>query len=653
MKACMIVSFAILVCASTASADWRWFGPPAGSIEELAPDRSNPSLWFAVNNGSLYRSTDSARTWTTTRLRDVGYQGLGDGGYLKGSSVTVTAGRVIVLKKSAHESATEVWISRDRGRSFQRVADAPFLITKVIGDPADPDTLYAAADSSRGILVSRNEGKTWSEFSNLPLPQSNHGSCREEGVEEADVALSPFDSSQIFVTGLLNFRCGPESDYEEFFFKSIDAGKSWKPELKDAIVQFKVDRAYPERLLAIHGANLIVLTLQGWQTLSSDLQLQDVISVPRHPQELLAQSWDLTRRQIRSTDFGHTWHNLNLDLKGRIEILASLDDSFRGLLAGTDGGGLYVRNEKHPWIGASAGFRESRIADVQGKSSLLYGLEKGNFLFRNTGSGWTNLTPGIPGGSPFGIGVDTRDPKHIVALSTGIAASNDGGTRWTQSILNGGFKLLGPVVTIDPTNSQIVYASKLNSFGLFKSVDGGKTFQTLTPKFTSTGFRDMVKILVDSNDHRIVYFVIPYYGFFKSVNGGASVTKVNKGISPPCPECQSSPGIDLLPLAPVDSYLAITTQGKLYRTSNGAQQWELIGQGPAHESVSHLYSADGMGRHLYCIAGLNPKLFESNDSGKTWIRINEFPPDTQVYSLSDPKAVPLFAATNHGIFVRE
>ena len=653
MKTWMIVLLTAVISPAV-FADWRWIGPPAGSIEELRPDRSDPALWFAVNNGSLYRSTDGARTWKSAGLRNVGYQGLGEGEYLKGSSVTVTMGRVLVLRRSSRETFTEILMSRDHGKTFFRVADAPFVISKIIGHPSDPKILYSAADSARGILVSKNEGKTWTEFSNLPLPQSNHGSCAEEGVEDADVALSPFNPDQVFVSGVLDFRCGPESDEEKFFFKSNDGGKSWKVVVKESDARFEMDPAYPQRLFAIRDSqSLMILTPQGWQTASDGTSLQHVISVPRHAQELLALTVDFPVLPMRSTDSGHTWRKLNLDLQGQVATLAALDDSSRGVLGGTEGAGLYLRDEKQPWHPVNLGFRESMIEDVQGAGNFLYGLELKNFLFRNTGSGWTNLTFGMPGAGPFAISVDPRNSKHVVVLSKGIVVSNDGGNHWSKATLDSGAQLLGTEVAVDPTDSKIVYASKAGGRGLFKSTDGGNTFRTLPANFGSNGAQRMVKILVDPNDHRIIYFVIPFFGFFKSENGGASVTKVNDGISPPCAQCQSSTGIDLVPLAPADSYLAITMEGKIYRTNNGAKKWDVIGQGPAKKNVSRLFSADGMGQHLYSIAGVHPELFESVDGGRKWTRIADFPPDTEVYSLSNPKTVPLYAATNHGIFIRE
>lgn len=655
MRVLLLAIVVVLGCFSIAQADWRWTGPAAGTIEELRPDRSNPNLWFAVNNGSLYRSTDGGQSWNTMTLRDVGHQGPAPGS-AKGSSITVaTSGARVIVLKRGNEISTEIWSSQDHGKTFQPVSSVPFTLTKVIAHPTDPRILYGAALIEFGIVASQDGGKHWSKFNNLPLPHDPHPGCQGPSLDESDVALSPFHPDTVFVSGTLGFRCGPESDEENFFLQSRDAGKTWQT-LGTNGVRFHMDPAYPQRLYALDFVrDLKLLTRSGWTDISTQENLEEIISIPRHANELLALTFGPGLRSLRSTDSGRTWHALNLDLKGRVNILAARDDAFRGILGGTAGGGLYFRDERQNWTSANIGFRESVISDVQGSNGLLYGLEANNFLFSMPpNEGWRNLTFGIPGGAPFAMAVDPRDAAHVVILSKGVQVSKDGGSHWAQAKLDAGFLVVGQSAAIDPTNSKIVYVAKGNSFGLFKSLDGGNSFKTLSPRFSSRGFADISRIVVDPNDNRVVYFVVPFFGIYKSTNGGASVNLAVTGISPPCPQCESNPAIDLVPLAAKDTYLAVTMQGKIYRTTNATQQWDLIGQGPLKTSVTRLYAADGMGQHLYCLAGRHPKLFESLNGGSSWSNLTgQFVAGTEVFSLTDPRQVPLYAGTNHGVFVRQ
>src|SRR5262245_61568828 len=69
------VAFFLSICLQGHSSQrvrqWKWIGPAAGAIRQIVPDRSEPNLWYAVNNGFLYRSTNGAETWKELRLRSV------------------------------------------------------------------------------------------------------------------------------------------------------------------------------------------------------------------------------------------------------------------------------------------------------------------------------------------------------------------------------------------------------------------------------------------------------------------------------------------------------------------------------------------------------------------------------------------------------
>src|SRR5215813_10800424 len=57
--------------AIAADHQWQWIGPPAGTIQQIVPDRKNPNVWYTVNNGVLYRSTDGAKTWHVTPMNNL------------------------------------------------------------------------------------------------------------------------------------------------------------------------------------------------------------------------------------------------------------------------------------------------------------------------------------------------------------------------------------------------------------------------------------------------------------------------------------------------------------------------------------------------------------------------------------------------------
>jgi photosystem II stability/assembly factor-like uncharacterized protein len=132
-------------------------------------------------------------------------------------------------------------------------------------------------------------------------------------------------------------------------------------------------------------------------------------------------------------------------------------------------------------------------------------LAVGNGIYKSTDAGktWTHL--GLRNGQGIpALAVDPRDPNRVFAAvlghpyganeERGIFLSVDGGQNW-QKILYKNDSIGGSDVEIDPSNPDIVYGSMWelrlgpwedgNEYqgaggGLFKSVDGGKTWLPLT-----------------------------------------------------------------------------------------------------------------------------------------------------------------------------
>lgn len=97
------------------------------------------------------------------------------------------------------------------------------------------------------------------------------------------------------------------------------------------------------------------------------------------------------------------------------------------------------------------------------------------------------------GGPPGGIGYDVRmrmdEPSRMYATDafTGVNISDDNGLTWYTS--NSGITARAGVsgdaipiftLTVDPHNPDVIWVGTRNALGLYKSVDGGKTFSVKT-----------------------------------------------------------------------------------------------------------------------------------------------------------------------------
>ena len=212
---------------------------------------------------------------------------------------------------------------------------------------------------------------------------------------------------------------------------------------------------------------------------------------------------------------------------------------------------------------ASMGGRIDDIAVYEKDPRIIYvGYAMGG-VFKSTNAG-TTFTPIFEhyGSASIGdIAVDQRDPnivwvgtgepnnRQTSSFGDGIYKSTDGGATFT----NVGLKETQSIarIVIDPRNSNVVYvASPGHLFGpntergLFKTTDGGKTWNKIKYIDDNTGFTD---VAIDPSNPNTLYAASfqrrrsgccyngggPGSALWKSDNAGASWTKLTSGGLPP------------------------------------------------------------------------------------------------------------------------
>jgi photosystem II stability/assembly factor-like uncharacterized protein len=186
-----------------------------------------------------------------------------------------------------------------------------------------------------------------------------------------------------------------------------------------------------------------------------------------------------------------------------------------------------------------------------GESTLRDSNAYGNGMYKSIDAGrtWTHL--GLDETHHIGrIAIDPRNPNVVFAAAIGhlyaanaqrgLFRSKDGGASW-QNVLHKNDSVGAVDVVIDPSNSQVVYASLWNTRrppwftyapsngpggGIYKSTDGGSTWKPLTAGLPSEGFGRSGLAIAPSNPRR-VYAVVDAKegGLFRSDDAGATWTK--------------------------------------------------------------------------------------------------------------------------------
>jgi photosystem II stability/assembly factor-like uncharacterized protein len=198
-------------------------------------------------------------------------------------------------------------------------------------------------------------------------------------------------------------------------------------------------------------------------------------------------------------------------------------------------------------------------------------------------------------GDPETVYVGTGDPNisGYPAIGNGVYRSEDGGDTWTHLGLED--ECIVSKIIIDPDDTQTIYAStmglpfeKSSDRGLYKSTDGGQTWQQSLFISDSAGVIDMVMDPFDSqtlyaagwNRIRNSFYSLvrgPASRVYKTTDGGATWTMLSGGL--PMLDL-SRPGLAISQLNPGVVYaLYVDTDynvHSIHKTEDGGTTWSEV-----------------------------------------------------------------------------
>ena len=288
--------------------------------------------------------------------------------------------------------------------------------------------------------------------------------------------------------------------------------------------------------------------------------------------------------------------------------------------------------------------------DPKNKSTYYVAAASGG-VWKTTNAG-TTWTPIFDNENSYSIGVVTLDPKNpltvwvgtgennsqrSVSYGNGVYRSDDGGRTWK----NVGLKTsehIGRIV-IDPRDSNTVYVAAQGPLwgpggerGLYKTTDGGKTWNQIIKISENTGVTDVV---IDPQNPDTLYaaaymrrrhaFTLvnggPESALYKSTDAGATWSKLTRGLP------TSDIGRIGLAISPVDTNVIYATveaadkKGGIFRSLDRGGNWERRNE---FDQTAMYYSqiyADP--KELDRIYVMNVFAMVSNDGGKTLQRLGE------------------------------
>jgi photosystem II stability/assembly factor-like uncharacterized protein len=262
-------------------------------------------------------------------------------------------------------------------------------------------------------------------------------------------------------------------------------------------------------------------------------------------------------------------------------------------------------------IGPHRGGRTVAVSGVESQPNVYYfgGVGGGVWKTENGGVTWNPIFDSEPTASIGAISVAQSNPNVIyvgtgeadfrsdLTYGNGVYKSTDAGRTWKHIGLDASRHISR--IAVDPRNPDVVFVAAMGSAygagaerGVFRSTDGGATWQKVLFKDDKTGAID---ITLDPDNSKTVWAALVH---------------------------------DQRP--PWSAYPPATTDGAIFKSTDGGTEWKPVTRGGFPEGdwgrIGLAVARGTNGQRVYALIDTKEGgVFKSEDGGQTWVRTSNDP----------------------------
>ena len=591
---------------------------------------NNPTLYMGTG-GQAYASDNGGQSWKIISPK-------GRNGDMYDIAIDPQDANTLYLPRRAYGIVK----STDGGKNWEPINEG--LLNTVVslislGSPTG-STIYASSPNGEGIYKSTDFGDSWENVTS--------GGITHPWADE--LTVTPTDPQTIWYV----------ADVGEFF-KSTNGGQTWAKIIDPYGAGFRAGTV-SAAAIAPSNQNIIYALKSGFGIFKSTNGLNNwdflhrsevdytysLVVHPKKPNVIF--SGDLPKpfqnraRVQRSTDAGESWSTV-LTVPNSSGITSVVIDTnnpeimYTGSTAKSENGGgqLYHSvdggenwEKLNPHFTMLTVWGQPQLVGDPNNPSIVYAATwlAGTWKTTNAGQSWTKLTNAPP--SSTSLSIDPSNPQALYAAdrtSPKLWKSMDGGSSWEvkADFSSDRAFLLNRVLAGGNSVYVSTFGPGVHDGKLYLSKDGGTTWTDITNGLP----RSVLDIAIHPSDPNHVFVTTHVFGAYQTTDGGKTWSSLKKfpdigaydiEIDPSSPNILYAAGLGgTVPDWTYAGGYKFKDSAGVYKSTNGGKSWKRI---LATSNESRAVRIHPSNHNLLFVSSLSDAFFVSTDGGNNWKNYN-------------------------------